>query len=99
MMAWTSIVAIYALFWVMTAFLMLPFGVKTHDEAGIEKIPGQADSAPANFQPGRHALRATWISAILTGLYILNYQYGWITADDLNIFPEPPSQAQRETRN
>ena len=91
MMAWTSILAIYALFWVMTAFVMLPFGVKTHDEAGLDKVPGQADSAPANFQPGRHALRATFIAMILTGLYILNYQYGWITTDDINIFPAPPT--------
>lgn len=94
MMAWTSILAIYALFWVMTAFVMLPFGVRTHDEAGVEKIPGQADSAPANFRPGRHALRATFISALLTGLYILNYQYGWITAEDIDFFPAPPSLEQ-----
>jgi predicted secreted protein len=92
MMEWTSILAIYALFWVMTAFVMLPFGVKTDDEVGNEKVPGQADSAPVSFQPGKHALRATFVSAILTGLYILNYQYGWITAEDLNFFPEPPSQ-------
>ena len=90
MMAWTSMLAIYALFWVMTAFVMLPFGVKTHDEAGIEKVPGQADSAPANFRPGRHALRASFVAAVLTGIYILNYQYGWITADDLNVLPQPP---------
>jgi predicted secreted protein len=94
MMAWTSIVAIYALFWVMTAFVMLPFGVKTHDEAGVEKIPGQADSAPVNFQPGRHVIRATFVAAVLTGLYVLNYQYGWITAQDLNFFPPPPGVEQ-----
>ena len=93
-MAWTSIIAIYALFWVMTAFVMLPFGVKTHDEAGIEKTPGQADSAPVNFRPGRHALRATFVSALLTGLYILNYQYGWITAEDIDFFPPPPGAEQ-----
>jgi len=58
-MKWTSILAIYALLWVMSAFLMLPFGIKTHDEAGIAKVPGQADSAPANFRPGRVAARAT----------------------------------------
>lgn len=96
MMEWTSILAIYALFWVMTAFVMLPFGVKTHDEAGIAKVPGQADSAPVNFRPGRHALRATIISALLTSLYVLNYQYGWITADDINFFPPPPELGQGE---
>ena len=47
------------LFWVMSAFLVLPFGVRTHDEAGIAKVPGQADSAPANFRPRRIAKRAT----------------------------------------
>ena len=86
----TSIIAIYALFWVISAFLLLPFGVKTHEEAGLEKVPGQADSAPAHFRPGRLALRATAISAVLTGLYIANYFQGWITVDDINLFGTPP---------
>ncbi|MBU1755681.1 MAG: DUF1467 family protein [Alphaproteobacteria bacterium] len=84
-MQWTSIVAIYFLVWVMTAFVMLPFGVRTHDELGIEKVPGQADSAPANFQPGRLALRAAVIAAVLTALYIANYEFSWITAEDLDL--------------
>lgn len=86
----TSIIAIYALFWVISAFLLLPFGVKTHEEAGLEKVPGQADSAPAYFHPGRLALRATAISAVLTALYIANYFQGWITVDDINLFGAPP---------
>ena len=85
-MKWTSILAIYALFWVMSAFLLLPFGVRTHDEAGIAKIPGQADSAPANFRPGRVAARATMLAAVLCGLYVANYVCGWITPEDLNLF-------------
>jgi len=89
-MQWTSIVAIYALFWVMSAFILLPFGVKTHDEAGLEKVAGQADSAPVSFRPGRIALRATALSAILCGLFVLNYTNGWIGAEDLNIFGNPP---------
>jgi len=92
MMEWTSVIAIYALFWVMTAFVMLPFGVKTHDEAGLPKVPGQADSAPVGFRPARHALRATLIAAVLTALYVANYAYGWVTVDALNFFPDPPSQ-------
>jgi predicted secreted protein len=92
-MDWTSILAIYGLFWVMSAFLMLPFGIKTHDEAGIEKIPGQADSAPANFRPGRVALRATVLAAVLCAFFVANYSYGWIGADDINIFPDPPEIA------
>jgi predicted secreted protein len=90
----TSIVAIYLLFWVMSAFLLLPFGVKTHDEAGVPKTPGQADSAPVNFRPGRLAVRATLLSAALTGLYLANYMQGWITVDDINIFGTPPGFAE-----
>ena len=82
-MDWTSIFAIYALFWVVSAFVLLPFGVQTHEEAGLEKVPGQADSAPANFRPGLIAKRATVLAALLTTLYVLNYGFGWIGARDL----------------
>jgi len=90
-MQWTSILAIYLLFWVMTAFISLPFGVRTAEEAGVEKVPGQADSAPVNFRPGRLAIRATIISAVLTTLYVLNYEYGWITVEDIDFLPKPPN--------
>ena len=98
-MAWTSILAIYALFWVMSAFVLLPFGIKTHDEAGVSKVPGQADSAPANFRPGRLALRATVLAAVLTALYAANYAFGWIGVDDINIFPDPPTIDEQMHRN
>lgn len=90
----TSILAIYFLFWVMSAFVMLPFGVRTADEAGVEKVPGQADSAPVDFRPGRLALRAAVIAALLTGLFVANYTAGWITAADLDILPKPPAAAR-----
>lgn len=77
----TSIVAIFALFWVLSAFLVLPFGVRTHDEAGLAKIPGQADSAPANFNAKRIAVRATMLALVLFGLFYLNYINGWISID------------------
>ncbi|MEW4447903.1 DUF1467 family protein [Qipengyuania sp. JC766] len=85
-MAWTSILAIYILMWSMVAFLLLPFGVRTADEAGVRKIEGQADSAPANFRGGRLALRATVIAAVLTAVYVANWEYGWIDVRDLDVF-------------
>ncbi|WP_397574827.1 DUF1467 family protein [Sphingorhabdus sp.] len=77
-MSWTSIIAIYLLFWVMTAFVILPIGVRTHDELGLPKVPGQADSAPGNFQPRIIILRTTLLSAALFALYYANYVYGWV---------------------
>lgn len=90
-MAITSIAAIYFLFWVMSAFVMLPFGVRTADEAGVPKVPGQADSAPVNFRPGKLMLRATIIAGVCTGLFVANYMQGWITVADIDILPKPPS--------
>jgi predicted secreted protein len=81
---WTSILAIYFLFWVLCAFVLLPFGIRTHEELGVDKTPGQADSAPGNFRPGRLALRATVAAAVMTGLFALNYSYGWLTKEQFD---------------
>jgi predicted secreted protein len=91
-MEWTSILAIYFLVWVMSAFLLLPFGVRTADEAGVAKVPGQAESAPANFRAGPLVIKATLIAALLTSAWVLNYEYGWVTVEDIDIMPTPPKQ-------
>jgi predicted secreted protein len=82
-MSWQAALAIYILFWVMCAFVVLPFEARTHDEAGIEKIAGQADSAPVDFRPARAAIRITIVATLLFALYYANYVGGWITADML----------------
>jgi predicted secreted protein len=87
----TSIAAIYFLFFVMSAFIMLPFGVRTVAEAGEALVPGQADSAPVNFRPGKVAARASIIAGLATALFVANYHYGWITAADIDILPKPPA--------
>lgn len=74
-----SILAIYILVWIFVAFVMLPFGVRTHQELGLDLTPGQAESAPANFRPGRLVLRAGAIAAVLTALWVLNWELGWVT--------------------
>lgn len=90
-MRWTSILAIYSLFWVLSAFLVLPFGVRTHDEAGLDKVAGQADSAPAHFRPGRIALRASVVALFLFAAYYANYVNGWVQPQDLDFFGKPPN--------
>ncbi len=78
-----SILAIYFLFWVMSGFIVLPFGLRTPDETGEVLMKGQADSAPSNFRPGRVALRATILATILFALYYANYVFGWVTTDSI----------------
>lgn len=79
-----SILAIYALFWVMSFFVVIPFGVRTDEEMGVERQPGHADSAPHRFSFGKAALRATILAAALFGLFYLNYIYGWIGIEALD---------------
>ena len=83
-MRWTSILAIYVLFWTISLFLILPFGVRTSEEVGAQSQPGHADSAPHVFSLPRAALRATLVASVLFGLFYANYRYGWIAAADLD---------------
>ena len=78
-----SAIVIYVLFWMLTLFAVLPFGVRTSAETGEQHVPGQADSAPARPNLRVKALWTTAISAILFALYYANYVRGWITMNDV----------------
>ena len=86
----TSIAAIYFLFFVASAFMLLPFGVRTDEEVGAEKIAGQADSAPHGFNIRRHLLKAALVAAILFAIYYANWTFQWLTVDDLDFYNPPP---------
>ena len=85
-MKWTSVSAIFFLFFAASAFFLLPFGVKTDEEMGTAKVAGQADSAPHRFDLRRHLLKAALLGAVLFGVYYANWAYGWITPDDLDFY-------------
>jgi predicted secreted protein len=85
-MQFTSIIAIYFLFFAFSAFLLLPFGVLTDEEAGTAKVAGQADSAPHRFDLKRHLLKSAIVAVALFALYYANWSYGWITPDDLDFY-------------
>lgn len=81
-----SILAIYFLFFAFSAFVLLPFGVRTSEEAGEAKVPGQADSAPHRFDLKRHLLKSALVALGLFGLYYANWHFGWITTDDVDFY-------------
>jgi len=85
-MAFTSIVAIYFLFFAFSAFILLPFGVRTDEEAGTPRIPGQAESAPHRFDVKRHLVKAVILAAILFAIYYANWTFGWVTPDDPDFY-------------
>jgi predicted secreted protein len=91
-MKFTSIIAIYFLFFAGSAFVLLPFGVKTTEEVGGKKVPGQAESAPHRFDLKRHFLKAAIVAAVFFAIYYANWTFGWITADDLDFYNPPATQ-------
>lgn len=86
-----SMLAIYILFWTISLFVVLPFGVRTPEEAGVECEPGHAPSAPHAFSFGKAALRATIVSAAAFALFAANYHFGWVKISSLE-WTHPPGQ-------
>lgn len=78
-----SAIAIYFLFWMLTLFAVLPFGVRTSDEAGTPRALGEADSAPANPRMWRKAAWTTVIATVLFAAFYANYVNGWILLADI----------------
>ena len=85
-MRFSSILAIYFLFLCASAFILLPFGVRTSEELGETLVPGQAESAPHRFDLKRHLLKAAILAAVLFAIYYANWANGWITPNAFNYF-------------
>ena len=85
-MALTSIIAIYFLLFAFSAFVLLPFGVRTDEELGEPRQAGHAESAPHSFDLKRHLIKAVILAAILFAIYYANWTYGWVTTDDLDFY-------------
>jgi len=83
-MKFSSILAIYALFWSMCFFFVLPFrpATKGPPEAYVR---GQAESAPPRFSFARTCVWTTIVSAVAFGLYYLNYIEGWLMPDTIDV--------------
>lgn len=87
-MTWISLAAMYFVFWWLTLFAILPFGVKTQDEAH-DVTPGTEASAPR----GPHMLRAmlwtTLVTALLIGaFYAVTKGLGYSFDDFPQFIPE-----------
>lgn len=74
--------AIYFIIWWVVLFAVLPFGVRTQDEAN-DIVPGTVPSAPAAFAIWTVILRTTVVSAIIFATYLIVTQYFGYTLDDL----------------
>lgn len=57
--------AIYLTIWWTVLFAVLPLGVTTHAEAGIDKGDGGDPAAPVDPKLKRKFFTTTWVSAVI----------------------------------
>jgi predicted secreted protein len=79
--------AIYFVIWWIVLFAMLPFGVRTAEEAGEEASPGFAESAPQRPRMLPKVIATTLVSAVIfAGVYAILVHHV-IRLDDIPFFP------------
>lgn len=84
-MSLMSGLAIYFLFWSLSLFLVLPFGVRTSEEEGHLPGPGHAESAPHHVNMWRKVMWTTIVSAVMFAVFYANYNFGWITLEKIPV--------------
>ena len=86
-MRWTSISAIFWLFWALSFFFVLPFRLQRRgpDEPAT---PGQFAGSPTRFSFPRTCLWTTIVALVLFGLFYLNYIYDVVPVGAFNFVPD-----------
>jgi predicted secreted protein len=82
-MGWKLTLAIFFVVWWISFLAVLPWGVKTAEEAGEEIVPGQSHSAPVKPHFRRKILITTGVAALVTLLAWANATFGWIGFEQL----------------
>ena len=77
--------AVYFTIWWTALFAILPLGVQSHAEAGIDLGDGGDPGAPVNPNLKRKFITTTWVSAIaflvVYGLVWVAGRFGWFLPD------------------
>lgn len=88
-MSMTFAIAIYFIVWWMTLFAVLPFNVRTQDEAG-EVVPGTPGSAPSRPRFLRIIVMNTLVASVVFAIVWSIIIYQWIDLDLMNIDQRVP---------
>ena len=76
-------IAIYLTIWWTALFAILPLGVTTHAEAGIDKGDGGDPGAPVDPKLKRKFLTTTWVPAIIFAVFWVVFHFHLIPLPDL----------------
>ena len=85
-MSWFAVSITFAVVWWLVLFMVLPFGVRTAEEAGEAVGSGHAPSAPVQPRLKLKAGITTVISAVIVGLIYTAVTLEWV---DLRAYLDP----------
>jgi predicted secreted protein len=71
--------AVYLVIWWTVLFAVLPLGVVTHAEAGIDKGDGGDPGAPVDPKLKRKFITTTWVAAVIFAVVWVVITMGWFT--------------------
>ncbi len=74
----TTAIAIYLIIWWVVLFTILPLGVTSHAEAGIDKGDGGDPGAPVDPKLKKKFLTTTWVSGIIFVIVYVVIRFGLI---------------------
>ena len=76
-------IAVYLTIWWTVLFAVLPLGVQSHYEAGIDKGDGGDPGAPVDPKLKQKFFTTTWISAVVFAVLWLIIHFGLVRLPDL----------------
>jgi len=82
-MSWFSAVCIYLTIWWTVLFAVLPWGIQSHAEAGIDLGDGGDPGAPVDPKLKQKAFTTTWISAIVFAALWLVLHFHLVTLPNI----------------
>lgn len=72
----------FAIMWMLCFFVILPWGIENHIEAGQEVVPGEDPAAPVRPRLKLKVLITTGVTALLWGVLYYILENHLITLDD-----------------
>ena len=72
-------ISVYLVVWWTVLFAVLPIGVQSYHEAGIEPPRGADPGAPVNPNMKKKVITTTWVAALIFLAFFLVVQFHLIT--------------------
>ena len=83
----TWLISLYFIIWWTVLFTILPWGVRSHHEEGVDVPGGGEPASPVNPNIKKKFITTTWVSAIVLAVVWLVFHFSLIPVPTLPAGP------------